>query len=66
MAPKKKEGRVEPSDILQEIVSVDVPCGRCARMMALQRLYFAVNEITSVGYKCLSCGYEETRPRSPD
>jgi hypothetical protein len=65
MASKKEEGPVEPSDILQEIVSIEVPCGRCGRMMALQRLYFAVNEITSVGYKCLSCGYEETWPQSP-
>ena len=65
MASKKKEGPVEPRDILQEIVSIEVPCGRCTRMMALQRLYFAVNEIISVGYKCLSCGYEETWPQSP-
>jgi hypothetical protein len=35
--------------------------------MAVERVYFALNEVASVGYKCLSCGYEETRPRTlPD
>src|SRR4029079_18746339 len=28
------------------------------------RLYYAVDQICSVGYKCLSCGYEETRPQT--
>jgi hypothetical protein len=65
VASKKEELPVEPSDILQEIASVEVRCERCAKQMALQRLNFAINEVTSVGYKCLSCGYEETRPRSP-
>jgi DNA-directed RNA polymerase subunit RPC12/RpoP len=41
-----------------------VHCMRCAKPMALDRLYYAVDQICSVGYKCLSCGYEETRPQT--
>jgi hypothetical protein len=28
--------------------------------MAIDRLYYAVDTVISVGYKCLSCGYEES------
>ena len=49
------------SDILNRFLSADVPCQRCTKSMAVERLYYAVQEVTSIGYKCLSCGYEETR-----
>jgi hypothetical protein len=55
---------MEPDNVSREIASAEVPCRRCAKSMAIDRLYYAVNEIASVGYKCLSCGYEETRPHS--
>jgi DNA-directed RNA polymerase subunit RPC12/RpoP len=49
------------------MVFAEVACQRCARGIAVERLYYALNEIASVGYKCLSCGYEETQPRTlPD
>jgi hypothetical protein len=57
---------VEPNDIIREIASIEIPCMRCAKSMALERLYYAVDQICSVGYKCLSCGYEETRPQKAE
>jgi hypothetical protein len=53
---------VEPKDFFQKITSVEMGCPRCSKSMAIERVYFAVNQVASVGYKCLSCGYEETRP----
>jgi Zn ribbon nucleic-acid-binding protein len=53
------------SRIPKELLFKDAPCPRCQKMMAFDRLYYAVNEVASVGYKCLSCGYEETQPRTP-
>jgi hypothetical protein len=53
--------------ISKDIDFADVPCPRCEKTMAFERLYYALNEVGSVGYKCLSCGYEETRPgKLPD
>jgi hypothetical protein len=46
----------------KETPFADVPCPRCQKTMAFERLYYAVTEVASVGYKCLSCGYEETHP----
>jgi hypothetical protein len=57
---------VEPNDIIRKIVSEEKPCTRCAKSMAIDRLYYAVNEIASIGYNCLSCGYEETRRRNQE
>jgi hypothetical protein len=50
------------NDILKESAFPDVPCPRCQKMMAFERLYYAMDEVASVTYKCLSCEYEETRP----
>jgi len=56
---------LELNDIIRKTPSVEVSCMRCAKSsMALDRLYYAVDQICSVGYKCLSCGYEETRPQT--
>jgi rubredoxin len=57
---------MEPKDKFQTMPH-EVSCPRCAKSMAIERVYFAVNEVASIGYKCLSCGYEETQPRTlPD
>jgi uncharacterized Zn finger protein len=44
-----------------ELTSVEVPCERCSKEMALQRVYFADDKLSSIDYKCLSCGHEEIR-----
>jgi hypothetical protein len=63
----KAEVQVSTPSMLQSNIPkkrpfADVPCPRCQKTMAFERLYYAVNEVASIGYKCLSCGYEETRP----
>jgi hypothetical protein len=50
------------SMIQNDAAFADVPCPRCEKTMGFERLYFAVNEVASIAYKCLPCGYEETRP----
>jgi hypothetical protein len=58
---------MEPKDSVLNVAADEVPCVRCSKSMAIERVYFAVNEVASVGYKCLSCGYEETHQRTlPD
>jgi hypothetical protein len=63
--PSKR--RSMKNSILNKIAFPDVSCARCEKTMAFERMYYALNEVASVGYKCLSCGYEETRPgKLPD
>jgi hypothetical protein len=53
-----------PTDHFKRVASIEVPCERCSRAMAIQRLYYADPAIgfSSIDYKCLSCGHQETRP----
>jgi hypothetical protein len=56
-----------PNGVRKESPFPDVPCPRCQKMMTFERLYYAMDEVASVTYKCLSCEYEETRPgKLPD
>jgi DNA-directed RNA polymerase subunit RPC12/RpoP len=55
---------MEPADHFKHVASVDVPCARCSRAMAIQRVNYVdlSTEFSSIDYKCLSCGHEEARP----
>jgi hypothetical protein len=58
---------ITQKDIRKETTFPNVPCPRCQKMMALEGLYYAMDEVASVSYKCHSCAYEETRPgKLPD
>jgi len=52
---------VEPVDARLTHSPAELPCARCGKSMAVERLFYALDKVVSVGYKCLSCGYEETR-----
>jgi DNA-directed RNA polymerase subunit M/transcription elongation factor TFIIS len=67
VSSSSKRHSMPQNNILKEISFPDVPCRRCEKTMAFERLYYAVADVAAVQYKCLSCGYEETRPgKVPD
>jgi hypothetical protein len=51
---------MEPRDFIRRVAPADLACSRCTKSMAIGRLYYAVDTVTSVGYKCLYCGHEES------
>ena len=54
--------RMKPTDDWSRAAFADVFCERCSRPMAIQRLRYAdpAAGFSSIDYKCLSCGHEDT------
>lgn len=59
---------MQPSDHFKRVASVDVPCARCSRTMAIQRFNYTGPSagLSSIDFKCLSCGHEQMRPYMPE
>jgi hypothetical protein len=51
---------MEPGEFIRRVAPTELACSRCTKSMAIDRLYYAVDTVISVGYKCLSCGHEES------
>ena len=57
---------MEISDSIRRVAPTqDLACVRCGKPTAINRVFFAEDAVETVGYRCLSCGFEETRSAAP-